>query len=74
MLVLIERTVSGALPYVHVNDEVKAGNLPYLMLLLLKEQDMNVVVTLLMHQYERIDLIGESGTLIGGSLVKIGDL
>ena len=74
----IEMNGQGFTRYVHANDEVKAGNplISFDAAAIEEAGYENVVVVTVVNadQYERIDLIGESGTLIGGRpLVKIGD-
>ena len=74
----IEMNGKGFTRYVHANDEVKAGTplISFDAAAIEEAGYENVVVVTVVNadQYERIDLIGESGTLIGGRpLVKIGD-
>ena len=74
----IEMNGKGFIRYVHANDEVKAGTplISFDAAAIEEAGYENVVVVTVVNadQYERIDLIGESGTLIGGRpLVKIGD-
>mgnify|MGYP000888154852 FL=1 len=64
--------------YVHANDSVKAGTplISFDSAAIEEAGYENVVVITIVNadQFSRIDLIGESGTLIGGRpLVKVGD-